>query len=274
MKLSVITINFNNLIGLRRTYDSIVSQTFNDYEWIIIDGGSTDGSREFVKQHQDDFAYWCSEPDKGIYNAMNKGVAKAIGEYVIFINSGDCLYDSSTLGKVFAEEMEIGADIISGQVVREDNGKFLRTYDENVFMQIYTDTLNHQGTFIRRTLFDKYKYDENLKIVSDWKFWIEAIVFSNAKIVYTDLIVAKQDMVGLSSSPLLYQEQIKERSKVLDVFFPPMLKTQLDNYSTLYKAEYVTNNIYLLQHCHCAYRLSRRFISFLIKCIKIYKKLR
>ena len=89
MKLSIITVNLNNLEGLKKTYESVVSQTFTDYEWLVIDGGSTDGSREFIEQHQDKFAYWCSEPDKGIYNAMNKGIVRAKGEYLNFMNSGD-----------------------------------------------------------------------------------------------------------------------------------------------------------------------------------------
>ena len=92
MKLSIITVNLNNRDGLQRTIDSVVSQTFTDYEWIVIDGGSTDGSRELIGQHQDRFAYWCSEPDKGIYNAMNKGIAHAKGEWLQFLNSGAWLY--------------------------------------------------------------------------------------------------------------------------------------------------------------------------------------
>jgi glycosyltransferase involved in cell wall biosynthesis len=89
MKLSVITINYNNAIGLRKTIESVVNQTFRDYEYIIIDGGSTDGSVDVIKEYADKIDYWVSEPDKGIYNAMNKGVAAAHGEYTNFLNSGD-----------------------------------------------------------------------------------------------------------------------------------------------------------------------------------------
>ena len=77
MKLSIITINYNNKAGLQKTIDSVVAQTWRDFEWIIIDGGSTDGSKELIEQYQQHFAYWCSEPDKGVYNAMNKGIDKA-----------------------------------------------------------------------------------------------------------------------------------------------------------------------------------------------------
>ena len=102
MKLSIITVNLNNLEGLKKTYESVVCQTFTDYEWLVIDGGSTDGSREFIEQHQDKFAYWCSEPDKGIYNAMNKGIVKAKGEYLNFMNSGDCFASSFVVASTCA----------------------------------------------------------------------------------------------------------------------------------------------------------------------------
>lgn len=81
MKLSIITINYNNLQGLRNTFQSVISQTWQEFEWIVIDGGSTDGGKELLEEHQEKFSYWVSEPDKGIYNAMNKGISHANGEY-------------------------------------------------------------------------------------------------------------------------------------------------------------------------------------------------
>ena len=101
MKLSIITINYNNLSGLKRTIDSVFKQSFQDYEWIVIDGGSTDGCKELIEQNQEHFAFWCSEHDNGIYNAINKGLAHATGDYVQFLNSGDWLYENNTLEKVF-----------------------------------------------------------------------------------------------------------------------------------------------------------------------------
>jgi len=83
-KLSIITINYNNCAGLKRTIDSVVSQSFKDYEWIVIDGGSKDGSKDLIEQYSDSFTYWVSEPDNGIYNAMNKGIEKANGEWMLF----------------------------------------------------------------------------------------------------------------------------------------------------------------------------------------------
>jgi len=125
-KLSIITVNLNNAEGLRKTIESVVSQTYTDYEYIIIDGGSTDGCVEIIKQYEDKITYWVSEPDKGIYNAMNKGILKAKGEYCQFLNSGDWLIKESILHDIFSI-LPI-ADIIYGN---EQTEKGIRTYPEN-----------------------------------------------------------------------------------------------------------------------------------------------
>ena len=179
MKLSIITVNLNNLEGLKRTYESVVCQTFTDYEWSVIDGGSTDGSREFIEQHQDKFAYWCSEPDKGIYNAMNKGIVRAKGEYLNFMNSGDCFADKETLAGVF--EKERTADILYGYItvggIKGGYHPYRTTNNNPRWYEIcYAGTLHHQSTFIKRELFDKIGlYDDSYKIAADIKWFVIAI---------------------------------------------------------------------------------------------------
>src|SRR5688572_27521016 len=98
-KISIITINYNNLDGLKRTVDSVVNQTWQEFEYIVIDGGSTDGSGAYIESKSKHFHYWVSEPDKGIYNAMNKGIVKATGEYLLFLNSGDHFFNDTVLEK-------------------------------------------------------------------------------------------------------------------------------------------------------------------------------
>ena len=114
MKYSIITINYNNKDGLEKTILSVINQTCQDFEYIIIDGGSTDGSVDVIKKYADRIDYWVSEPDKGIYNAMNKGIIKAKGEYLNFMNSGDCFYDNEVLSNVYqngmCSEMIVGKD--------------------------------------------------------------------------------------------------------------------------------------------------------------------
>ena len=92
MKYSIITVNFNNKEGLRKTIESVIHQTFHDFEFIVIDGGSTDGSADVLKEYHTQIDYWVSEPDGGIYQGMNKGIKKATGDYLNFMNSGDCFF--------------------------------------------------------------------------------------------------------------------------------------------------------------------------------------
>lgn len=226
MKFSIITINYNNLEGLKKTYESVVSQTCKDLEWIVIDGGSTDGSKEFIEEHQDKFAYWCSEPDKGVYNAMNKGVVKARGEYLVFMNSGDSFYNADVLQKV--KNLDSDKDIISGLVYYEDDGTLMRWYHPNILIQLYEDTVNHQGSFIKRYLFDNLKYDENLKIVSDWKFFLEAIVKRGASFEYSDIAVAKQEKDGVSLNKSFKEIGDRERELVLSEMFSPFMLNEIN----------------------------------------------
>ena len=209
MTLSIITVNLNNLEGLKRTYDSVVSQTFTDYEWLVIDGGSTDGSREFIEQHQDNFAYWCSEPDKGIYNAMNKGIVRAKGEYLNFMNSGDCFACDKTLGGVFDKERT--EDILYGYVmIGNINGKvFLpeTMKEKRYWYDFYMFALPHQGTFIRRKRFeDVGLYDENYKVVSDTKWFIEAILFHKVTYRFIPKKIAVFQDGGISQTPKCKEE--------------------------------------------------------------------
>ena len=115
MTLSIITINFNNVAGLKRTVDSVLHQTADDFEYIIIDGASTDGSREFIESCSSKLAYWVSEKDNGVYHAMNKGIGHARGDYLLFLNSGDYLNDAEVLARVFNRPLQ--EDIIYGDII-------------------------------------------------------------------------------------------------------------------------------------------------------------
>ncbi len=262
MKLSIITINYNNKAGLQRTIDSVICQTWHDFEWIVIDGGSTDGSKQLIEQYQSHFAYWCSEPDNGVYHAMNKGITHAKGEYLLFLNSGDALYDDNVLQKV--DDVHSSADIISGQAVRMDTNELLRHYDKNLLMQLYHDTLNHQATLIKRDLFKDTCYDENLKIVSDWKFWLEAILWKKASVDVVDIIVTKQDMTGISSDQ---KKEYEERECVLQQLMPNVLKDSLDSFQKIRVSPY---NIYAEQiydKSRFMYQVGYRFLQVLSKLI-------
>ena len=245
MKLSIITVNFNNRDGLKHTIDSVIGQTFTDYEWIVIDGGSTDGSKELIEQYADHFAYWVSEPDKGIYNAMNKGIRVAKGDYLQFLNSGDWLYEPLTLESVFSKNHN--AKIIYGKMLRKDGA----LNNQNMMKEtlhwsdfIYGG-LPHQSTFIKRELFDKIGlYDEKLKAVSDWKFFVTAIVYYKIPYVYIPQIISIYEGDGVSD--IIGQ---KERAKETTNLFPAMILDDLykiQTYDYLYSEKFSKkiNNIH------------------------------
>ena len=225
--ISVITINYNNREGLRRTIESVINQTWRDFEYIIIDGGSTDGSRELIEQYKEHLSYWCSEPDKGIYNAMNKGIRHAKGEYLNFMNSGDTFYDNEVLEKVFKEERK--ADILYGYMI-DDKSK---TIVNKALMKsvLYWDdfvgnTLPHQSTFSKKHLFDDFGYfDETYKIVADSKFFIKSIVWEKVSYEFIPDIISVYEGGGISDSSILFEERdVRLRSEM----FPKMV---IDDYS-------------------------------------------
>lgn len=217
MKLSIITVNLNNIEGLKKTYESVVSQTFTDYEWLVIDGGSTDGSREFIEQHQDKFAYWCSEPDKGIYNAMNKGIAKAKGEYLNFMNSGDCFAYKNTLARVFAIGRD--EDIIYGLVTNGHiNGSIITnpTQEKIFWYDLFPVAIHHQSSFIRRKLFNIVGlYEEDLKITADIRWFAIAILNYGATYKYIPVKIAVYEGGGISTGTVSAKERAKQKKNIL-----------------------------------------------------------
>ena len=214
MKLSIITVNYNDAGGLERTIKSVISQTFHDYEFIIIDGGSTDDSVNIIKKYESHIDYWVSEHDGGIYPGMNKGLRQAKGEYVNFMNGGDCYHSEDVLEKIFA--LETNADIITG--AHAENG--IRNVGEGgvTMLDLYKWAIDHQASFIRREIALRHPYDEKYRIVSDWKFFIESLVFDNCTFYYTDMIVVDVDMKGISNTNFELDKQ--EREVVLKELFP------------------------------------------------------
>ena len=259
MKFSIITVNYNNAVGLQKTVESVVNQTIKDYEHIIIDGGSTDGSKDVILKHQDQFSYWCSEPDKGIYNAMNKGVSHASGEYLLFLNSGDVLHSNDILRQL--SQIENDADFIIGLVMRMDNGHLQFSHLNNILMQLIRYSISHQGTLISKRVFDKYQYDESLKILSDKLFFIESIVYGNYSFIRTDIVVADMDVTGISHNPHYYSLRQQEREKVLQAQFQPIVLQTLMDYSEVYFSPLYKHLTYLKERHSIIYSIIRRFVQ-------------
>ena len=198
MLFSIITINFNNLEGLKKTFDSVWSQTWKEFEYIVIDGGSNDGSVEYLEGNTN--IKWISEPDKGVYHAMNKGIHKAKGEYLIFLNSGDHFYNKQALEKHHALLKEKDIIYFNLQVI-DDDKTFVKEYPEVLsFSYFVKDTLPHPATFIKKEVFDRIGlYNEDLKIVSDWKWFMDAICKNNVTYKKIDATLSTFYLDGISS---------------------------------------------------------------------------
>ena len=218
MRYSVITINYNDKDGIIRTIKSVINQTNTDYEFIIIDGESTDGSIDVIKLHTDRITYWVSEKDKGVYNAMNKGVTQAHGDYLIFMNAGDSFHSPDVLSKM----SDYQEDIICGKVIKGDSAQPCGHNKPSIsLVDLMRGSLPHQAMFIKRELMLKHPYDEHYKILSDWKFCIQALVFDNCSFRNSDVIVADYDITGISSNS--HGLLPKEREIILNEMFPPRI---------------------------------------------------
>jgi glycosyltransferase involved in cell wall biosynthesis len=233
LKLSIITVNLNNSAGLEKTIESVVSQTSSDFEYIVIDGGSSDGSLEVIKKFEDKITYWISEPDDGIYHAMNKGIRLAKGEFCQFLNSGDWLTTPKVIGTMLDALPD--CSIFYGNMLKVfPNRKIYRDScgkGDVSMLSFYMGSLNHSPNFIKKSLFEKYGfYDESLKIVSDWKFYLIAVGLHDEPISYIDIDVAYFDMNGVSNTnPSV---NIKERNLVLESLLPKSILKDYQKFST------------------------------------------
>ena len=225
-KISIITVCYNIERAIERTILSVINQNYNHYEYIIIDGGSSDKTTDIIKKYSDRISYWVSEKDNGIYNAMNKGIKKASGDYLIFMNAGDSFHDNKVLSNIFSSEQN--ADIISGIALTGKNEKKWKPIKEKdlCLMFFYTSGLCHQATFIKKDLFKNCLYDENLKIVSDSKFFIQNIIFNNCSYKSIDTIVCRYELGGISSNIDKHHNELNE---VFKDILPPRMYNDYNN---------------------------------------------
>jgi glycosyltransferase involved in cell wall biosynthesis len=259
MKFSIITVNYNHRDGLRKTIQSVINQTFTDFEYIIIDGGSEDGSVGVIREYSDKITYWVSERDKGIYNGMNKGIVQAKGTYVNFMNAGDVFYSNDILEKV--NRLMDDSDFVIGKDFNQNpkTGEVFTTIlPTRISMAaFYMWTLPHQSAFIRRSLFNNSPYDESLRIVADWKFYLDKIVYEGKTIQLLDMPICNREQEGVSTSQA--SKTIEERHRVLSGLLPPGIHkdyetlAKLDR-STLYKLLNLLDN-----------EKSRKWIIYFIK---------
>lgn len=213
MKLTVITVCFNDLEGLKKTIPSVISQTFQDFEYIVIDGGSTDGSQKYIKSWSR-INQWVSEKDSGIYNAMNKGVKMAHGEYCIFMNAGDHFFSVCSLQQIVPQLK--GKDYYCGRAITMEENKaklFIPPTEMTLYYQI-NDTLCHQSVFTKTDLLRNRPYSEELKIVSDWKQFFESWYLKKCSYESIQDIVSVFYLDGISSVRI--DQLIAERQQTIN----------------------------------------------------------
>jgi len=229
-KISIITINYNDLTGITRTMQSVFSQTNKAFEFIIIDGGSNDGSKDIIERNQDKIDYWVSEPDNGIYNAMNKGIKAAKGKYLLFLNSGDEFYDDSVVEKSLPH-LNDGYTCLSGNIVFFQGEKEISTKvhpEKMTFKYITSRIISHQATFIKREAFIKYGlYNENNKIVSDSEFFFKIIALNGESYKSVNINIAKFYFGGISGNAIAGEQ---ERDNYLKKMLPYIYNNENDTY--------------------------------------------
>lgn len=322
MKLSIITINYNNAAGLRKTLASVAAQTYRDIEHIIVDGKSTDNSVDIIKDYYHRFeigdlrlenVIWSSEPDKGIYNAMNKGIDIALGrrivnsfnrselvedknkvlsEYVFILNSGDALAspdviqrmmdilnDGMSRADALNEPLTLNDEmqILMGNIVhvygegrKERERKRAKVSDltprpmEASMLTFYRGTMPHDAAFVRRDLFEKYGYfDELMKICADWKLYLNMIALGGVVPMYVDVDVVDFDMSGVSNTN--NERRLAERRAYLEKVLPAVILKDYDTYA---------GDITIMQRLHrhpWAFRLTRLLERILFKIEKLKK---
>ena len=261
MKYSIITVNYNNKDGLRKTIESVIHQTFRDFEFIVIDGGSTDGSAEVLKEYDAQIDYWVSEPDKGVYYAMNKGTRQAHGDYLNFMNSGDCFYDEKVLehlsAKGLSADIIVGRDYHFNETTQQGFATLLPTRIS--MLTFIHHTLPHQSTFFKRKLFENSPYDESLKLVADVKFYIQKICVEQCSVQLVDDIICRREPDGISITQ--NEQRLLEHKQVIAEILPP---GAIQDYETLYMLDKSTmyKLMRLIEHSLC-----RKWLTYAIKFI-------
>lgn len=282
LKISIITINYNDATGLKKTLESVATQTYPNIEHIIVDGGSTDGSVDVIREYADKqvrgerlevkgkenskadnqattpytihhtptkhAVLWISEPDKGIYNAMNKGIKLATGDYCQFLNSGDILINANCTQQMI-EALEKANNSLPNTLITSSPHRLAVIYgnmkkvmpdgtilhdscyggNDVTLNMFYRGCLNHSPAYIRRDLFNKYgMYDENLRICSDWKFYLQSLVLGGESVEYANIDMTLFDMTGISETnkDLLNEE----RNRLLYELIPAGILKDYDEF--------------------------------------------
>ena len=222
--LTIITINLNNKSGLQKTIESVINQSFKEFEFVLIDGESTDGSLEIIESYRSYFQVCVSESDRGVYHAMNKGIAYASGEYLLFLNSGDWLFNDKVIADV--ESLFKDYDVISGDINIYDKEKWSIFVSEDkitvdYFLRI---SLFHQATFIKKELFlQNGMYDESFSLGGDYEFFIRTLLKNNNSYKHIPIVISNFVANGMSNKKEFEAINLKERQMAWEKNFSKLV---------------------------------------------------
>ena len=231
--ISIITINLNNKIGLRQTIASVAEQKFTDFEYIIIDGGSSDGSKEIIESFKEYIDFWVSEPDKGIYDAMNKGLKRVMGDYVYFLNSGDYFLFPGVLNLIDKEITKTNPDFLMAGVLKSNpsTGEYsteLPTIIDKI--SLFKKMVCHQTLFVHKNVFNEIgNFDISYKIKADYDWILRAVNHKNYKFDYLDSLITFYPLEGASDT-LYNKYSVKEIPQIRRKYFSLKAEVYLRRY--------------------------------------------
>lgn len=235
MTISVITINRNNQQGLLRSVDSIAQQTVRPFEYVVIDGASDDGSRELALSRSEVITLLISEKDEGIYDAMNKGLTHCTGDYVYFLNSGDCLCHPQVLEQL--SHCGSDADLIYGNMIWQSSGEKMvppPVIDVPLFV---LGTLWHPCVLVKREVFSRYGgFDKTFRIAGDYEFLLRVLIRYGISSVYHDIDLSVFDVGGVSNDPAAAELEKHERQRSWELNFSAPAREAFFNYVKLLRS--------------------------------------
>lgn len=221
--LTIITVCYNEVQRIARTADSVASQTSRSFEWIVVDGASSDGTLSLLDAYRRHVTRLVSEPDGGVYDAMNKAIRMAQGDYLLFLNGGDWLADSGVVEDFVA--MERWADIVVGDILvhyADGHEQYRASRDAAADRDyLYWRSLPHQATFIRRDLFTRHgSYNVHLTVAADWDFFVRVILCHGASIERWARLVSVFTHDGISAIPHYRRQFCADRSRIRRNYYP------------------------------------------------------
>lgn len=275
-KVSVITISYNAKDTIENTILSVINQTaFENIEYILIDGNSSDGTKDIIEKYKDKISHYVSEPDNGIYNAMNKGIRAATGDYIHFLNANDIYTDKHVVEKVIEKTRDSNADFIIGDVilVTLSGDKVPRSCKVIDRITLFTDWIYHVTLFQKRELFQKYGlFDESLKISSDAAWFIPLLQDRKITKAHVEKFIAEFSLDGVSASEYSKEDTFNELERVLsknfrgiDDFFRRILCDPYFNKYSSRRVAHLNNLVRELNLNKTIYRFLRKLRAWQIK---------